>query len=529
MSDPSYVASGDLTNEYFGAEMRAPLLRRIADETGGRFYTTDNVADLAKDIVFTDVGNTVVDRKDLWDMPIVFLLLLGLVTSEWGYREARGSGVRSGLAAALAAVVLAVPSARLTPCRRRPAGRARVLIVSGVAGEPQYADAFHKQATSMIDALKTRLRRSRLGHRVPGGSPVARRGAHQGRVDARRTSSASSPRSAQRSKSGDVLFVMLIGHGSGDDAAPRVQRPGARHRRVGFRARPRWRAGPGGRDRRTPRAPAAGSSRCCPVRTASIATATKSGMEKNQTRFAAYFVQAYAADVADADKDGRVSVLEAFDYARREVARAYESENHLLTEHAQLDDNGDRKGTAAPDAKTTDGGLARRVVPRRYRGQRRGGCASGLERPAGRRAGAREGLASRRSIERSGDRRPTMDSTVYQKSLETLLFSSPRRTRRFAMRREVGHETGVADSVRVLFLATVASVSCANDRPVWASQGGRRTIRRSCGARASSRAAASTTRRSTSIRNWRRGKARLGGGESPRTLLRTLVRGRQVR
>ena len=31
-------------------------------------------------------------------------------------------------------------------------GRARVLIVSGVAGEPQYAEAFFKQATTMIDA-----------------------------------------------------------------------------------------------------------------------------------------------------------------------------------------------------------------------------------------------------------------------------------------------------------------------------------------------------------------------------------------
>ena len=90
VSDPSYVASGDLSTEYFGAEMRAPLLRRIADETGGRFYTGDDVAQLAKDIVFTDAGNTVVDRKDLWDMPIVFLLIVALVTSEWGYRKLRG-------------------------------------------------------------------------------------------------------------------------------------------------------------------------------------------------------------------------------------------------------------------------------------------------------------------------------------------------------------------------------------------------------------------------------------------------------
>jgi len=90
LGDPAYVASGDLTTEYFGAEMRAPLLRRIAEETGGRFYTADNVAELAKDIVFTEAGNTVVDRKDLWDMPFVFLLLIGLVTSEWGYRKLRG-------------------------------------------------------------------------------------------------------------------------------------------------------------------------------------------------------------------------------------------------------------------------------------------------------------------------------------------------------------------------------------------------------------------------------------------------------
>jgi uncharacterized membrane protein len=89
-SDPAYLTAGDLAAEYFGAEMRAPLLRRIADETGGRFYTRENVAELAKDIVFTDAGNTVVDRKDLWDMPIVFLVLLGLVTSEWGYRKVRG-------------------------------------------------------------------------------------------------------------------------------------------------------------------------------------------------------------------------------------------------------------------------------------------------------------------------------------------------------------------------------------------------------------------------------------------------------
>ena len=89
-SGPSYFAAADLTTEYFGAEMRAPLLRRIADETGGRFYTRETVASLPRDIVYTEAGNTVLDRKDLWDMPIIFLLLLGLITAEWGYRKRRG-------------------------------------------------------------------------------------------------------------------------------------------------------------------------------------------------------------------------------------------------------------------------------------------------------------------------------------------------------------------------------------------------------------------------------------------------------
>ena len=79
-------------------------------------------------------------------------------------------------------------------------------------------------------------------------------------------------------------------------------------------------------------------------------TATKSGMERNQTEFPSYFVEAFAEDKADADKDQRVSMLEAFLYARREVERFYEKGRLLATEHAILDDDGDGAGTAAPAA-----------------------------------------------------------------------------------------------------------------------------------------------------------------------------------
>ena len=70
--------------------MRAPLLERLAEETGGQFYTRETVARLPEDMSYTEGGTTVRERRDLWDMPIIFLLLIGVVGSEWGYRKLRG-------------------------------------------------------------------------------------------------------------------------------------------------------------------------------------------------------------------------------------------------------------------------------------------------------------------------------------------------------------------------------------------------------------------------------------------------------
>lgn len=77
----------ELTNEFFGAEMNRELLERVATETGGRFYKPDTVSDLPGDIRFTDGGTTVNQVMDLWDMPIVFLVMLALVGGEWTYRK----------------------------------------------------------------------------------------------------------------------------------------------------------------------------------------------------------------------------------------------------------------------------------------------------------------------------------------------------------------------------------------------------------------------------------------------------------
>jgi hypothetical protein len=76
-----------------------------------------------------------------------------------------------------------------------------------------------------------------------------------------------------------------------------------------------------------------------------LVTATKSGYEINFARFGQYLAEAIADDHADLDKDGQVSLLEAFLTAGSRVDEYYRTHSQLATEHALLDDNGDRLGT----------------------------------------------------------------------------------------------------------------------------------------------------------------------------------------
>jgi uncharacterized membrane protein len=82
------ASAGD--SEYFDAAMRSSLLSRIAEETGGRFFTPSTASSLAEAISFSGRGVTVVEERDLWDMPALLMLLLGLIAAEWGYRRVRG-------------------------------------------------------------------------------------------------------------------------------------------------------------------------------------------------------------------------------------------------------------------------------------------------------------------------------------------------------------------------------------------------------------------------------------------------------
>ena len=88
--DLAYVQVAPSDAEFYDSTMRTSLLERVAEDTGGRFYTPETVASLSDDIQYVGGGVTVVEEHDLWDMPAVLLLLATLVLGEWGFRRFRG-------------------------------------------------------------------------------------------------------------------------------------------------------------------------------------------------------------------------------------------------------------------------------------------------------------------------------------------------------------------------------------------------------------------------------------------------------
>ena len=82
------AAPGDA--EYFDASMHAARLKRIVDETGGKFYTPDTVNVLPEDLKYAGRGVTTVEGRDPRHTPIVLPLIGGLMVGEWVYRRAVG-------------------------------------------------------------------------------------------------------------------------------------------------------------------------------------------------------------------------------------------------------------------------------------------------------------------------------------------------------------------------------------------------------------------------------------------------------
>ncbi len=313
----------------------------------------------------------------------------------------------------LAALVLALP---LTPLRAQETAT-HVIIVSGIGGEPQYQTEFLAWGLSMAKAAVERWGVPKSDVTFLAEQPEAAPGYVTGRSTKENVEQAFTQVAANAGPN-DLVFVLLIGHGSFLNGTARINLPGPDLAAADF----------------AQLVDKLGSRRVVLVNTASssgeflkaisgpnriVITSTKSGMERNESRFARYFVQAFAEDGADTDKDGAVSMLEAFQFARREVQRSYEAQQALLTEHAVFDDNGDGRGSV--DAAAGGDGATARLT---FLG--RGAVVAGAEAPEGASPQLRALYEQKRDLEHRIDAlkaaKATMDPDAYQKQLEDLLL-----------------------------------------------------------------------------------------------------------
>jgi hypothetical protein len=315
---------------------------------------------------------------------------------------------------ALAALLLGAGAAAMSPAAASGQD-AHALIVVGIGGDSIRGARFHEWASGLHDALteKHGMARERvvyLGER-PDVDPSRIRG------PSRKENVAAAIRDiAGRTSADDPVLIVIIGHGTvnGSETMLNLTGPDLSGTELAEMLAPL----PSQQLAVVSTTPSSGplvQALSGPGRT--IITATRTGQERNETWFGQYFVEAYTGDDADADKDNRISLLEAYQYAVREVARHYQEQGLLLTEHALIDDNGDSRGSGEPDLESGDGMVARSFALGRV------ASAAGVtntDDPV-----LRGLLQERAEIERRLDalraRRNTMEAAEYDQQLEALL------------------------------------------------------------------------------------------------------------
>ena len=233
--------------------------------------------------------------------------------------------------------------------------RAFLLVVVGLAGDPEHGKLFHKWGTTLAEASeRLGVTRDRLVYLVDqpldGDTRVSGRATKEDIIKALQGF-------AMQAGPDDVVFIALFGHGSFDGRSAKFNVPGPDIGPADFSGA--LKALPARQvvfvDTTSSSGPFV-AEMSAPGRT--IVTATRNGAEQFATLFGGYFVAALTSEAADSDKNRRVSVLEAFQFAKAEVARAYEREGLLATEHALLDDNGDKEGSQDPSLTGKDGRVA---------------------------------------------------------------------------------------------------------------------------------------------------------------------------
>lgn len=198
------------------------------------------------------------------------------------------------------------------------------LIVGGLGGDPAYVERFAGNAADMVGAAERTLG-SAERVRVLVGDDATRDALRAALAELTNATSAA-----------DRLAVFLVGHGSYDGTAYKFNLKGEDI--DGAELGELLAAVPAQSQLVVNMTSASGSvlEDWSAAEGRAVITATRSGAERNATRFAEHWAAALSAEDADMNKNGSISAQEAFDYTERLVADSFDTEGTLATEHPQL-------------------------------------------------------------------------------------------------------------------------------------------------------------------------------------------------
>lgn len=303
--------------------------------------------------------------------------------------------------------VLLVAGIVSTVASAQPAGTKHALVIGGLGGAPEYTERFDGYLRESRSLLVDRLGFSDDNVHVLGeqaGQP------HVDDVSTAENIEAYFARLAERARQDDQLFVLLFGHGSFDGTTARLNIPRRDLDEVDYAdllAR-------------------VGAGRVVFVNTASasgpfaeivsgpdriVITATATGNERDETHFPRYFLEALRE--GDLDKNGAVSVREAFQYAARQTRQHFEKAGQIATEHALLDGDGDGEPSRLDAVESgAEGNLAALTY---FQPPRATASIPESARPL-----LREKQELERSIAELKDRKSALGEDQYYSELETL-------------------------------------------------------------------------------------------------------------
>jgi hypothetical protein len=215
------------------------------------------------------------------------------------------------------------------------AQQTHLLVITGVPGDEDHAKQFQKWADEFVDAAKKKESVPDANITVLADRRATKEGVEKAFTDL-----------SARAKPNDAVVVLLIGHGSfnGQQAAFNLPGPDLT---VADWAKLLGKL-PAQRVAFVNTSSSSGAflpAVAAPGRV--VITATKTGGERNETQFPEFFVAAFTDPSADRDRNGHVSLGEAFEYAKAKVVQAFQQKGLLLTEHATMDDGGEGQLAAA--------------------------------------------------------------------------------------------------------------------------------------------------------------------------------------